>query len=93
MDYSRLVAVTRSQCDRALRNLDEFDLIVDAASLATGGLRVYCLGTGCSVPSPYRAPAAVYLEHGEVGGVMLDAIIGLAIWRWRWRRQPGHEQQ
>ena len=32
-------AITRSQCDRALRNLDEFDLIVDAASLATGGLR------------------------------------------------------
>ena len=32
-------AITRSQCDRALRNLDAFDLIVDAASLATGGLR------------------------------------------------------
>ena len=31
--------ITRSQCDRALRNLDAFDLIVDAASLATGGLR------------------------------------------------------
>ncbi|CAH0374520.1 unnamed protein product [Pelagomonas calceolata] len=39
MQYSRLVAVTRSQCDRALRNLDAFDLIVDAASLAGGGLR------------------------------------------------------
>ena len=39
MDYSRLVAVTRSQCDRARRNLDAFDLIVDAASLAGGGLR------------------------------------------------------
>ena len=32
-------AITRSQCDRALHNLDAFDLIVDAASLATGGLR------------------------------------------------------
>ena len=31
--------ITRSQCDRALRNLDAFELIVDAASLATGGLR------------------------------------------------------
>ena len=31
--------ITRSQCDRALRNLDAFDLIVDAASLAGGGLR------------------------------------------------------
>ena len=41
--------------------------------VATGALRVCCLGTGCSVPSPYRAPAAIYLEHGEVGGVMLDA--------------------
>ena len=39
MHYSRLVAVTRSQCDRARRNLDAFDLIVDAASLAGGGLR------------------------------------------------------
>jgi hypothetical protein len=39
MPYSRLVAVTRSQCDRARRNLDAFDLIVDAASLAGGGLR------------------------------------------------------
>ena len=39
MHYSRLVAVTRSQCDRARRNLDAFDLIVDAASFAGGGLR------------------------------------------------------
>ena len=39
MHYSRLVAVTRSQCDRARRNLDAFDFIVDAASFAGGGLR------------------------------------------------------
>ena len=32
--------------------------------VATGALRVCCLGTGCSVPSPYRAPAAIYLQHG-----------------------------
>jgi hypothetical protein len=38
MHYSRLVAITRSQCDTARRNLDAFDLIVDAASLAGGGL-------------------------------------------------------
>ena len=31
------VAVTRSACDRARRNLDAFDLIVDAASAAGGG--------------------------------------------------------
>jgi hypothetical protein len=39
MHYSRLVAVTRSQCDRARRNLDAFDLIVGAGSLVGGGLR------------------------------------------------------
>ena len=39
MHYSRLVAVTRSQCDRALRNLDAFDLIVDAESLESDGGR------------------------------------------------------
>jgi hypothetical protein len=31
--------ITRNQCDRALRNLDAFDLIVDAGSLVGGGLR------------------------------------------------------
>ena len=39
LQFAPGTAITRSQCDRALRNLDEFDLIVDAASLATGGLR------------------------------------------------------
>ena len=39
MHYSRLVAVTRSQCDRARRNLDAFDLIVGAGSLVGGGRR------------------------------------------------------
>ena len=38
-EFGPIDVVTRSQCDRALRNLDAFDLIVDAASLATGGLR------------------------------------------------------
>ena len=32
-------AITRSQCDRALRNLDAFDLIVDAESLESDGGR------------------------------------------------------
>jgi len=32
------IAITRAQCDRALQNLDAFDLIVDAASLGSDGL-------------------------------------------------------
>ena len=44
--------ITRSQCDRALRNLDAFDLIVDAASLAGGGVD---LGVAPAVPEDARS--------------------------------------
>ena len=65
MHYNRLVAVTRSQCDRARRNLDAFDLIVDAgrwwAAACATSRRCYTASTTSTPPkSPLRSPSATW---------------------------------
>ena len=50
-------------------------------------LLVCMLGTGCSVPSKHRAPAAIYLHAFERGGMLLDCGEGTHVTLWKCR--PG----